>query len=193
MKATSRITSLLIAVCLLFTLATPAQASAGQPALPAYLAVSGLFDFPILRQASTNYVSWQPNTVTLFDKPLSANVIGLLAHNGLAGRDFYRLAVGDLLDLRYLDGSQAFYRIAEIRQFQALGQGYPYFEFIDLQTGERLSDREVYDHIYLGHPGAVVLQTCLARNGRDDWGLTFWIAYSILAPVPALYLPVVVR
>ena len=113
-------------------------------------------------------VTQNPGEVTLYETAYDAGVIGLLAHNDLAGKAFYQLEIGDQL---YLDHRP--YQVVNIIQYQTLN---PY-EFLDLQTGEILTGEEAIQAIYLDRPGALILQTCLEKFSDPDWGLTFWIAY----------------
>lgn len=116
-------------------------------------------------------VTTDPNQVTLYETAYDAGVIGLLAHNHLAGETFYQLEPGDRL---YLDHTA--YQVHEVIQYQTLN---PY-EFLDLSTGEILTGEEAIQAIYLDQAdGTLVLQTCLEKYGDPDWGLAFWIASPI--------------
>lgn len=121
-------------------------------------------------------VTTDPNQVTLYETAYDAGVIGLLAHNDLAGETFYQLEPGDRL---YLDRTP--YQVHAVVQYQTLN---PY-EFLDLATGEVLSGEEAIQAIYLDRAdGTLVLQTCLEKYGDPDWGLTFWIAYRYTSRLP---------
>ena len=121
-------------------------------------------------------VTTDPGQVTLYETAYDAGVIGLLAHNYLAGESFYQLDPGERLYL----GRQA-YQVREIIQYQVIT---PY-EFLDLATGELLTGEEAIQAVYLDRPGALVLQTCLERYGDPDWGLTFWVAYKTTSRQPS--------
>lgn len=113
-------------------------------------------------------VTIDPGLVTLYETAYDTGVIGLLAHNYLAGEAFYQLDPGERLYL----GRQA-YQVREVIQYQTLS---PY-EFLDLATGELLTGEEAIQAVYLDRkPGSLVLQTCLEKYGDPDWGVTFWVA-----------------
>lgn len=113
-------------------------------------------------------VTTNPMEVTLYETAYDAGVIGLLAHNYLAGQAFYQLEIGDRLYLNHRP-----YQVMNIIQYQTMN---PY-EFMDLSSGDILTGEEAIRAIYLDRPGALVLQTCLEKYGNPDWGLTFWVAY----------------
>lgn len=56
----------------------------------------GVFTYPILQQPDDNavYVAHERGSLTLFHLPAHDGITGVLAHNDLSGRDFYRLRVG---------------------------------------------------------------------------------------------------
>lgn len=116
-------------------------------------------------------VTIAPDQVTLYETAYDAGVIGLLAHNYLAGEVFYQLEPGDRLYLNHTA-----YQVRQVIQYQTLN---PY-EFLDLETGRVLTGEEAIRAIYLDQAdGTLVLQTCLEKYGDPDWGLTFWIAEAV--------------
>jgi hypothetical protein len=122
------------------------------------------------------YVSTQANTLTQFAAASSYGSTGLLAHNTLAGADFYKLKAGDTLSMVYGDGTVALFRVRQIQMYQALDPYSPYSNFVDLSNpGVQLTSTDLFKRTY-GQAGVLVLQTCLSRNGNDSWGRTFIIA-----------------
>jgi len=144
--------------------------------------------FPVVQQPSGNasYVSTNANVLTQFGTASQYGSTGLLAHNTLAGANFYNLKTGDVISIIYGDGSIDLFRITQIQEYQALDPYSPYSNFVDLSNpGVQLSSTDLFYHTYgLGH--VLVLQTCLSKNGNDSWGRTFVIA-SPLNGNPADY------
>jgi len=100
---------------------------------------------------------------------------GLLAHNYLAGRYFFDMGVGDIIQLVFGDGNYMDFEVTEIKEFQALEPNNPYGNFIDLETGEQLTANNVFIEVYMGD-FHTTLQTCIAHGGNSEWGRQFTVA-----------------
>jgi hypothetical protein len=107
-----------------------------------------------------------------------AGNIGLLAHNYLAGRYFFSLKAGDLVQLIYGDGSVLDYEINEIREYQALQPRSVDSDFVDLQTGEMLTATNLFYAVY-GGDHHLTFQTCIDRDNDSEWGRLFPIAFPV--------------
>jgi hypothetical protein len=136
--------------------------------------------FRVRQQPADNpgYVSAEPGVVTQFQSAAALGVTGLLAHNHLAGADFFRLGEGMEVSLIYGDGTLALYRVTAIYRYQALQPTSPYSDFVDLSTGETLSVGQVFTQMYAGSDH-VTFQTCIERNGDPVWGRLFVIAMPV--------------
>ncbi len=140
-----------------------------------------LFTLPVVQQPvdDTTYVSDTPGVVTQFGMASQFGGVGMLAHNTLAGANFSRLGLNQLIALVYGDGTLRLFRVAAIRTFQALDPGNAYSNFIDQENpGEILSAGQVFIEIY-GHANQVVLQTCMQKDGDFSWGRLFVIAKPV--------------
>jgi hypothetical protein len=139
--------------------------------------VPQLFALPVIQQPENNpiFVSNKHDRVTQFQNASRNNVTGLLAHNYLAGGSFQQLAPGHRVLVVYGDGAIRSYRVVSIHHFQKLEPANVRSRLIDLSTGENLSTAQVYSRFYRGEHH-VTFQTCLERQGRLDWGLTFVVA-----------------
>ena len=137
----------------------------------------GLFLLPVAQQPPDlpQFVSPDDDTLTEFGATSSSGSIGLIAHNYLAGAEFFDLRVADEFFLIYGDGRVEPFVVSAIERYQALQPDSPYSEFIDLRSGGRLSASELHDMIY-ETPGRVVFQTCIARGNEGEWGRLFVIA-----------------
>ncbi len=122
------------------------------------------------------FVSSRENTVTAFRLATEYGVLGLLAHNTLAGEAFLHLQEGDVFYVIYGDGAVRPYLVTQVVRYQALQPDSPYTDFIDLQTGERLSVAQAFRRIYGSMRGGAVLQTCIARGEELSWGRLFVLA-----------------
>jgi len=157
----------------------------GQPDQLVGIYAAGALAQPIVQQPVTDpaFVSRQPGEVTQFGLASNYGTIGLLAHNYLAGADFFELAAGQLIVLVYGDGRLAYYQVQSVQQYQALQPKSPYSDYINLQTGQQLTTADTFAQIY--QPGGrVVLQTCIAANGEDSWGRLFVVAVPVTPPTP---------
>jgi len=147
-----------------------------------------VLSFPVVQQPSGNaaYVSTSANVLTQFSAASQYGSTGLLAHNTLAGANFYSLKTGDVISVIYGDGSIDLFRINQIQMYQALDPYSPYSNFVDLSNpGVQLSSTDLFYRTY-GLGNVLILQTCLSKNGNDSWGRTFVIA-SPLNGNPADY------
>jgi len=137
------------------------------------LYAENIFSLSVVQQGgNAAYVSTAGNTATQFSM---ASALGFLAHNYLAGSDFFSLYGGAVITVVYGDGHSTNYRVSQIRRFQALSPESPYSDFIDLATGGTLSATDLFYQTY-GVSGQMVLQTCISSNGIGSWGRLFVIA-----------------
>jgi hypothetical protein len=144
--------------------------------------VENLFAFPVIQQPDDDwsFVSSQPNQITQYASAGQNNVTGLLAHNYLAGKDFFKLLPGMEIKIIYGDGSYRRYQVLGVYRYQQIQSPGQPETFIDLQTGETKSVTNVFDRFYRGID-QVAFQTCISQGGNDAWGLQFVVALP-LAP-----------
>jgi hypothetical protein len=141
----------------------------------------GVFAHPIVQQPTgqTVYVSNEPDQVTQFGLPSHFGTVALLAHNGLAGMDFFKLGVGSSFELVYGSGTIRRYQVSSIQKFQALDPENPYSNFLDTQSaGPELTSAQLFRQVYT-HPGDVVFQTCIEEAGEPSWGRMFITAHPV--------------
>jgi hypothetical protein len=108
-------------------------------------------------------------TAPLYDGAVARmpNVEGLvfLAHNSEAGRYFFRLGFGDLIAYQ----GETF-AVDEFIFMQALFPTDPRGDLLDLESGIRLSARQVRGRVYAD---GLTLQTCVWRDDDPSWGRLF--------------------
>ena len=142
--------------------------------------VAGVMASPIAQQPMGNpgYVSDAGNAVTQFSMASEAGNIGLLAHNYLAGANFFQLQVGNVITLVYGDGRTQSFIVADLQHYQALSPLSPYSSFKDLETGTVLDVEQLFHRVYRGgfH---LTLQTCIENEGNPTWGRLFVIATPV--------------
>jgi hypothetical protein len=138
------------------------------------------FSFPVVAQPEDDftYVSTIDNTLTEFGLATEYDNIGLLAHNYLAGRDFFSLTVGVPLYLIYGGGRIEAFKVTEVLQYQALDPESPYSDFRDLVSGVTLTATEMFAKVYTGS-FHVTFQTCIRRGSDPSWGRIFVIAKPV--------------
>lgn len=146
--------------------------------------IAGIYVDGVLALAVTGqggdaaYVSGNANEATQFGLAAQYGSNAFLAHNYLAGADFFKLSTGQVITLVYGDGSSKDFRIQEIGRYQALQPNSTQSNFIDLDGGEKLSAADLFYTIYNSdHP--VVLQTCIENEGISTWGRLFVIAVPL--------------
>jgi hypothetical protein len=126
-----------------------------------------------------NFVTSFPNYVTEYQKASKHGIIGLLAHNYLAGQYFFQIVPGQEIKLDFSDNKFELFVVTKIKRYQALSPNSPSSNFIDLDTGEHLTAFELYRNIYAGQPGQLILQTCIAADQNLTWGRLFIIAEPV--------------
>lgn len=139
--------------------------------------VPGFMALPVVQQprGNTGFVSEKPQTVTQFQLAAQNDVVGLLAHNYLSGKEFYRLANGLQVMLVLGDGSVQQYQITGLHRYQKLTPGSNWSYYLDLETGEKFSTYQVFNRFYKGEHH-LTFQTCLEKDGLETWGLIFIVA-----------------
>ncbi len=154
----------------------------GQSEIITGLYAKGVLELQVVQQpdGEAGFVSYDADTVTLFQSALPFGVTGLLAHNFLSGKNFFSLKSGQEVDVIYGDGSIQAYRIDQIADFQRLAELDPSSDFQDLQSGDRVTSSEVFNRFYKGLPH-LTLQTCLEKDGDLNWGVRFIVAQPINA------------
>jgi len=143
--------------------------------------VPQVFALKVVQQPANQpgYISKDPDEVTQFGLAASFGTIGIVAHNFLAGAQFFNLSAGQEVDILNGDGSAHRYNVTSIRHFQALSPEDPYSSFVDLDRGgPRLSSTDVFIQFYTAG-NQVVLLTCIEANGNPSWGRLFVIATPI--------------
>lgn len=145
--------------------------------------VEGMFAYPVVQQGYSMEVSELPATLTQFGWASSYGVTGILAHNWLSGLDFFRLRVGQKINLIYGDGRTETFWVNRIYRYQATMPESTYSQFIDLDTGKGTDAEGVFRKVYMGG-GHVTFQTCIAKDGELSWGRLFVIAEPF-EPAPA--------
>ena len=139
--------------------------------------VPGFLALPVVQQPSgnTGFVSGKPQTVTQFQLAARNDVIGLLAHNYLSGKEFYQLVDGLQVMLVMGDGSIKRYKITNQRRYQKLTPGSNWSYYLDLESGEKFSTYQVFNQYYQGEHH-LTFQTCLEKDGLETWGIIFIVA-----------------
>ncbi|MBA4383849.1 MAG: hypothetical protein C0410_03875 [Anaerolinea sp.] len=183
--------SFFVALIIVFGIlpATPVQAATSTASLETFAAslkksdssqlvgvfVKNVLAVKVVQQSSATYVSTSSGTVTLFGMASQFGSIGLLAHNYLSGASFSKMGSGTEIVLVYGDGSTKKYQVSAVKKYQALSPTDPYSNFVNVDNPDAtLSSTDVFNETY--GSGALVLQTCISKNGNSSWGRLFIIA-----------------
>jgi hypothetical protein len=143
--------------------------------------VQNLMALPVVQQPSgqAGYVSTSADTLTQFAAASKYGTTGLLAHNYLAGANFFNLSRGSIITIVYGDGHTKYFSVSAIKQYQALSPSSPYSQFINLSNpGVTLSSNDLFYETY-GLGNVLILQTCIAKGNESSWGRLFVIAEPI--------------
>jgi hypothetical protein len=140
--------------------------------------VEGKMALLVVYQPTNNpgFVSTIDDVATYFLLPykMSGNY-GMLAHNYLAGRYFFDVNAGDIIQLVFGDGDYRDFEVVEIKDYQALQPDSPRSEYIDLVSGAQLTANNLFVEVYMGD-FHTTMQTCIARGIEDSWGRRFLLA-----------------
>jgi hypothetical protein len=157
----------------------------GQPDVIRGIYVQGEFAFKVVQQPvdQPGLVVAQEGVVTQFEAASLNNVIGLLAHNNLAGAYFSDLRVGQEIRIVYGDSRIEYFQVSSIARVKAEQPENPYGTFLDWKSNTRYNAEDIFNIFYKGSYH-LTLQTCILRDGIASWGRLFVTALplSILAP-----------
>lgn len=144
------------------------------------LFVTGTMALTVVQQPTNDwtFVSAELGNATQFQNASKNGVIGLLAHNYLSGRSFYRLKQGDQLGVVYGDGAVKYYQVAGMYRYQKIDPADMSSSLVDLSNGVVVSSGQVFERFYSG-VDHLTLQTCLEKDGLSTWGLYFVVALPV--------------
>lgn len=149
----------------------------GQPGALCGLYVAGILALRVVQQPADDpgYISSEDGTATQFQKADLFDAVGLLAHNTLAGRDFFKLSAGQELILIYGDGRIKYFRVSELADYQRLTLADLRSDFLPLDSSPKQTADQVFARFYQ-QAHRLTLQTCLKRGDIADWGVHFVVA-----------------
>lgn len=125
-------------------------------------------------EGNSKFISEKRSTATQFSMAARAGNVGLLAHNRLAGKLFFKIQPGDQIILVYGDGHTELFVVENILKYQSLVRG----EYKDMETQNVLDAGELFNEAYSGEHH-VTLQTCIENNDNLEWGRLFIIAQPV--------------
>jgi hypothetical protein len=142
--------------------------------------VMGAMAMPVVQQPADNagFISSVDETVTQFGMVNQFGNIGLLAHNNLAGKNFFSLTLGQLVLLVYGNGKVSAFIITQVLRYQAYEPSNPKSYFRNLDNGIEYSAKDVFRQVYMG-ARHITLQTCITEKGEASWGRLFVIAIPL--------------
>lgn len=151
--------------------------SDGQTSVVRGLFVTGKMALRVVQQPANDwsFVSAELGDATQFQRAALNGVIGLLAHNYLSGRTFYRVKQGDRVEVVYGDGTVKSYQVSGTYRYQKIDPADLSSSLVDLSNGVVVSSGQVFERFYNG-ADHLTLQTCLEKDGLSTWGLYFVVA-----------------
>jgi hypothetical protein len=154
-----------------------ATVSNGQAGVVRGVYVPGVMAYKVIQQSTGDpgYVSPIDGVVTQFSMAIPYGVIGLLAHDNLAGVNFPNLQPGQEVKIIYGDGKVSLYTVSRINQYQAIASHSTLSNFTDLNSGTIYTAAQIFKMYYQGGD-QVIFQTCIAKEGNLSWGRLFILA-----------------
>ena len=147
--------------------------------------VPGLFALPVVEQPGGEEAFVSPNdqTLTQYATPSRYGTTGILAHNYLSGKTFFRLKQGQMIVVTHGDGRKSYYEVTGMQSYQAISPHDPRSDFVDLTdpTYRVLHYSDVFNRVYTTS-GQLVFQTCIEANGELSWGRLFVMAKPVSPP-----------
>lgn len=136
--------------------------------------IPGVLASKVVQQSASNpgYVSPIEGVVTQFSMAIPYGVIGLLAHDNLAGENFVNLQIGQEVRIIYGDGIVSYYTIRSINRYKAIDSHSPVSNFADINSGTIYTAAQIFAMYYQGGDH-VIFQTCIAWDGNLSWGRLF--------------------
>jgi hypothetical protein len=144
----------------------------------------GVMAFPVVQQPQNNpsAVSENASEVTQFGPAASNKVIGLLAHNTLAGASFSNLSIGQEVRIIYGNARVQYFVVDHLYRFQVIQPEGPNTSYLDLGTRKTYSTQQIFRWFYAGKIH-LALQTCIQLDGNSSWGRLFITA----TPIPPTF------
>ncbi len=191
-----------VAFALLIGLVLPLRSAsaAGGEALPAFsgfvatvmdgetnvvrgVYVPGVLALRVMQQPADDpeSVLRMDGVVTQFGEAALNHVIGLLAHDDLAGVSFSNLRIGQEVRIVYGDGRVEYYMVNRLARFQAPQPGSRDKNYVDLDSNIPYTAQDIFSMFYDGDVH-VTFQTCILQDGNSSWGRLFVTAI----PIPAM-------
>jgi len=106
------------------------------------------------------------------------HVIGLLAHDFLAGEAFSDLQIGQEVRIVYGDGHVDYFRVNRLARFQALPSDSQNGNYIDVNSKIPYDARDIFSIFYDGD-SHVTFQTCIPKGNDSSWGRLFVTALPV--------------
>lgn len=152
----------------------------GKPQMVMGVYVPDVLALKIVQQPEDNpgFVLAEDGTATQFRAAAANGIIGLLAHNTLAGAIFSDLTYGQEVRIIHGNGHVAYYVIRSIARFKADEPESTTSTFWDLQTNIQYTAAQVFNRFYQGSD-RVTFQTCILGNGNPSWGRLFVTAVRV--------------
>ena len=149
----------------------------GRSGIPTGVYVPGVLALKIVQQPKDNpaFVSTLPDILTQFQMASRYLTVGLLAHNFLAGTQFFNIRLNQEIVLVFGDGSLKDYKVSDIKSYQAISPNNPYSNFFSPDGQKNLSSEEVFKQVY-AKGNQLIFQTCIQKGNEDSWGRLFVIA-----------------
>ncbi len=153
----------------------------GQADLVRGVYVPDEFAFPVVQQPAgePSSVTSNDGEITQFGAAARNQVIGLLAHNTLAGINFFNLRAGQEVRIIYGNAKIKYFIVDHLDRYEVVDSGRRDVGYRDLRTKKTYDTQAIFTKFYAGTLH-VTFQTCIQRGDDYSWGRLFVTA----VPVP---------
>jgi hypothetical protein len=154
----------------------------GQPKIVRGVYVPGTLALQVMQQPENDpgSVLHIEGVATQFGLAARNHVIGLLAHDDLAGAFFSSLKIGQEVRIVYGDGRVGYYRINRLARFKAPQTASQNGNYVDLSSNITYTDQDLFTMFYTGD-AHVTFQTCILQDGNLSWGRLFVTAGPVFS------------
>ncbi len=152
----------------------------GQADLVRGVYVPDEFAFPVVQQpdGDASSVTLNDGEITEFGAAAKNHVIGLLAHNTLAGIYFFNLRAGQEVRIIYGNAKIQYFIIDHLDRYEVMDSGKRDVSYKDLLT-KKTYDTQALFYKFYGGTMHVTFQTCIRRGDDYSWGRLFVTAIPV--------------
>jgi hypothetical protein len=146
----------------------------GKPDIVRGVFVPDVMAYPVVQQPEEDpsAVTENHGEVTQFRLAARHKIIGLLAHNTLAGASFSGLRIGQEIRIIYGDLHVKYFIVNQMSRYKVISSEGRNIGYMDLRTNTIYNTQELFNMYYEGE-AHLTFQTCISLGGNTSWGRLF--------------------